>query len=208
MARAVYFMALDRIEEAVAEWRLIVRHGGGDRAAGTLVAILYKENRCREALEVTAFHYSTWAFNSNRKATLQAVEEIGPDASPFFRFWKHHSLTLCGNREEALEGLKSLRASEEELPSWLQTPLRLFLDEAEPVDILEEAGEYKHHLAAAHFYIALVLLAKGDRTQAENHFRQCVECNAFMGDRHQWAQGYLAQMIRDPGWPASLTESP
>jgi hypothetical protein len=69
------------------------------------------------------------------------------------------------------------------------------------LELLSAVKGSKYHECNAHFFIAMSLLADGDRAAAREHFTECVATGCFDFDASDWSRAFLARMNRDPGWP-------
>jgi hypothetical protein len=68
-------------------------------------------------------------------------------------------------------------------------------------DLLDASGNSRYHRCNAHFFIAMSLLAQGDKQGAREHFRRCVDTGVFDFDAYDWSRTFLARMAREPDWP-------
>jgi hypothetical protein len=59
-------------------------------------------------------------------------------------------------------------------------------------------------LCEAHFYIAISLLAQGERVRARQHFSESFKTHALTMLAHEWAWAFLGRMEADPNWPRWL----
>jgi len=203
-ARASYFTVLDRLEEAEAEWRVVLDLGGGFLAEDTYVAVLLRLQHFDKALEDEDFQCCVYALMDDREAALRAFDRVTAGAAPILQLWDRAIGKFCGQSALATPTWKALQNSTESQLWWIDRPLRLFLEEATPQEVLDEAGDVNQQVAHAHYSIARNYLVEGERKLAMQHCRACVECNAVTYDTHQWALVFLTHMERNPDWPASL----
>jgi tetratricopeptide (TPR) repeat protein len=68
-------------------------------------------------------------------------------------------------------------------------------------ELLGAAKDSQYHQCNAHFFIAMSLLADGDRAGARRHFQQCVRTRCFDFDACDWSRAFLDRMNQDPLWP-------
>jgi tRNA A-37 threonylcarbamoyl transferase component Bud32 len=71
-------------------------------------------------------------------------------------------------------------------------------------ELLAGSGDSRYHRCNAHFFIAMSLLAQGDKQGAREHFRRCVDTGAFDFDAYDWSRTFLARMARESDWPRWL----
>ncbi len=178
--------------------------GGGHEAAGYYVGVLLHLEGYEDVLEIPEYRFFGSIFRGNREESLEAADNISSEFPLFSRFWSQYTYAVCGDRERAIRGWTELQEGEDDLPFWIDWPLRLFLEQAKPEEILKEAGTSNQHLATAHLVVGMDYLANGQRADAERHFRQSVECNSVMWNTHHWAEAYLERIAGDENWPESL----
>lgn len=58
--------------------------------------------------------------------------------------------------------------------------------------------------ANAHYTIAMMSLAKGDRHGAYEHFRLATKTNVIGAFDYEWSSAYLQRMDANPNWPTWL----
>jgi hypothetical protein len=121
-------------------------------------------------------------------------------------FW-HTLLYLLGDKETAQAKYRAM-----ELPQALATVRqgsyeRLRAYNRGYIDdriLLNAVKHSKYHECSAHFFIAMSLLAEGNRTRAAEHFTKCVATGCFDFDASDWSRMFLARMNRDPNWPGRI----
>jgi len=62
----------------------------------------------------------------------------------------------------------------------------------------------KSHDCNARFFIAMSLLADGDRAGAREHFTKCVATGCLGFDASDWSRTFLARMNQEPRWPRGI----
>lgn len=70
-----------------------------------------------------------------------------------------------------------------------------------PDELLSAVEDSTYHECNAHFFIAMSLLAEGDRAGAREHFGKCISTGCFDFDASDWSRSFLARMDQDPNWP-------
>jgi len=71
--------------------------------------------------------------------------------------------------------------------------------------LLGAVKDSEYHRCNAHFFIAMSLLADGNRAAARDHFQKCVQTRCFDFDAYDWSRAFLDRMKQDPDWPRFLT---
>jgi hypothetical protein len=112
---------------------------------------------------------------------------------------------LMGARSDAISAARESRARAKQMVPWLYEWYGRVLDYdcglISEDELLAAAGRERLHQCEAHFYIALMHLADGDRTGAAEHFRACIRTRIFDYIEYGWSRAFLARMDQDPAWP-------
>lgn len=78
------------------------------------------------------------------------------------------------------------------------------IDESE---FLKQANVHGYATAIAHFNIAMLQLAEGEREEALKHFRMCVATRTIGSFDYELARAYVERMSADATWPRWLRKS-
>ncbi len=190
----------------------------------TLYALgLYREGRFEDALkalegldknDMGAFQQTTRMFilaelPEGDKRAMQAYRDLGryPGTAPLFQ---HTLLYLLGRKAEAVAAYRELQ-----LPNFLAEArdgsyaqlleYNCARGRMTAEELLSAGKGSEYHQCNAHFFIAMSLLADGNRAAARDHFQKCVQTRCFDFDAYDWSRMFLARMKQDPGWPRFLS---
>jgi tetratricopeptide (TPR) repeat protein len=185
----------------------------------TLYALaLYRRGRFEDALRVLdglakkdigAFQdimrmYISAELPEGRQKALQAYREAGGRYEGTSLLFQNTVLYLLGQKNTA-----AAKYREMEFPKALANVrqgsygklLEYNRGTIGALELLSAVKGSKYHECNAHFFIAMSLLADGDRAAAREHFTECVATGCFDFDASDWSRAFLARMNRDPGWP-------
>jgi tetratricopeptide (TPR) repeat protein len=103
-------------------------------------------------------------------------------------------LHLLGRKQEAMESMRGVtlkvRHRAAQHLAGLMTAEELI------------AGQtLRHFQCELHFFVAMNLLAGGDRVAARAHFEKSVAARVLWFLEYEWSRSFLAQLDRDPNWP-------
>jgi lipoprotein NlpI len=114
-------------------------------------------------------------------------------------------LFLLGRESEARAAARQIGDRYRQMPAWMlewyRYPLEYVCGQISSGYLLRAAGASRGHLCEAHFWIALDLLAVGERAPAAEHFRQSVATRVFDYFEYIMSRCFLAHLERDPAWP-------
>jgi serine/threonine protein kinase len=112
-------------------------------------------------------------------------------------------LLFLGKPEEARQAYLQVR--KEDLPPWYDGWWSKCLDynsgRISAETLLQEAGRARQKLSNAHLFIGLWRLSEGDRTAAQEQFRNCLAMRVFDSWEWPWIRAFLKRMDQDPQWP-------
>jgi tetratricopeptide (TPR) repeat protein len=125
----------------------------------------------------------------------------------------HHAvLYLLGRKREAAAAFDAMRRNPETLPRLRTASYRRLLDFncglLAADKLLDAAADSRYDRCNAEFFVAMSLLADGDRAAARRHFQRCVDLRVFDFDATDWSRTFLARMDRDPQWPRWIRQGP
>jgi hypothetical protein len=76
-----------------------------------------------------------------------------------------------------------------------------------PADELKgKAKDSRWDQCLAHYYVAMMKLADGDRDGAREHFDKVVKTRAFIWGPYDLSWVFLARLKKDPTWPPWIRE--
>jgi hypothetical protein len=179
--------------------------------------VLYRRGECKEALQVLeglnendkgAFQQTTRMFllaelPDGGKQAMEAYKEgEGRYQGTALLFW-HTLLCLLGDQETAKAKYQDMK-----IPQALATVRQRSYEkllaynrgEIDALALLNSVEDSKYHECNAYYFIAMSLLAGGDRDGARKHFAACVATGCFDFDASDWSRTFLARMNQDPNW--------
>jgi hypothetical protein len=121
--------------------------------------------------------------------------------------FQHALLCLLGRKKEAVEAYEYFRQrpDTEKLLGLRGDSYRQVLEYncglITADQLLAAVNNSKYHDCNAHFFIAMSLLADGNRAGARERFEACVATGCFDFDASDWSRTFLARMNQDPNWP-------
>ena len=181
---------------------VLYRRGQRDEALKRLDGL--KEND-KGAFQQTTRMFILAELPDGRKQAMDAYKEgEGRYQGTALLFW-HTLFYLLGDRETAKAKYRAM-----ELPQALATVRqgsygKLLAYNRGDIDdrrLLNDVKNSKYHECNSHFFIAMSLLADGDRDGARKHFEECVATGCFDFDASDWSRTFLARMKQDPNWPS------
>jgi serine/threonine protein kinase/tetratricopeptide (TPR) repeat protein len=136
-------------------------------------------------------------------AFQEAVDN--PGESRFFQLRPPLLLLLLGKKEEAVRASLQVRQKPAALPfrydDWYLNYLDYNCSLITEADLLKAAGRFRPKQCEAHFSIALHRLAEGDRAEAREQLRKCLQTHMFIFWDYAWARAFLKRLEKDPAWP-------
>jgi serine/threonine protein kinase len=120
----------------------------------------------------------------------------------------HTLLYRLGSKKEAVAAYKNVRLPEALASARSGSYAKLLAYNREAItakQLLDAGKDSAYHQCNAHFFIAMKLLADGDRVAARDHFSECVKTRCFDFDAYDWSRAFLARMNQDPHWPRFLS---
>jgi serine/threonine protein kinase len=110
---------------------------------------------------------------------------------------------LLGKKEEAVAANKEL--PQEWLYSLRSKPFRNCLSyntgKLSADGFIREAKDSRWDQCVAHYYVAMMKLAEGDREGAREHFDKVVKTRAFIWGPYDMSWVFLNRLEKDPTWP-------
>jgi hypothetical protein len=121
-------------------------------------------------------------------------------------------LRLFGHKEESEKLCLELSKKPERFPLWQCEGYRRLLDLAAgklSANQVQAATAYSRQtLCATHHYIALTMLAEGDRAKAREHLRESMATPAWNTLAYDMSWAFLGRMEADPSWPPWIPVKP
>jgi hypothetical protein len=68
-------------------------------------------------------------------------------------------------------------------------------------ELLRRAGRSQWDQCLAHYYIAMMKLAEGDRKGAKEHFDKAFKTRAWGWGAYDMSWVFLSRLEKDPNWP-------
>ncbi|MCY2986811.1 MAG: protein kinase [Planctomycetota bacterium] len=201
-----------------------------DRARGkvrsawpaTLYAlVLYRRGKCQEALQVLdglaqddlgAFQdimrmYLLPELPEGYQKAVRAYQDARGRYEGTSLLFQHTVLYLLGQKKEAAAKYREMQLPKVLADARGGSYAKLLEynrgrgSSIDAVELLNAVKDSKYHECNAHFFIAMSLLADGDRTGARKHFAGCVATGCFDFDASDWSRTFLVRMHEDPNWP-------
>jgi tetratricopeptide (TPR) repeat protein len=182
--------------------------------------ILYRLGRFQDALQIldrigpqagaisdveVARAYILAELPAGQSKALAAYEAaVKASSSVFVPYWPNTVLRLLGRKQQAIEACRNARKQDERVPwrrEWNRKVLEYQCGDLTAEQLLQ-AAPLRGDQCEAHFYIAMTLLAEGDRQGARSHFQKSVDTGVVDFFERNWSRGFLSCMQSDPGWPA------
>lgn len=125
--------------------------------------------------------------------------------SSMFMLWHQTVLWLLGDERAALDTCQNLDDWFARLPDWALKWYQFLLDfgcnRITEETLLAAAGNSHWRQCEANYFIAVRLLADGDRAGAIEHFRRSVGTGVFQFFEYNWSKRFLDRMEEDASWP-------
>ncbi len=215
--RAYYFDQIGELDKSITEWQMI-----RDKTIGFLIMALCRAGRFEEALlECDQYEPGKMTGTSDfchsfALATFcSSAEELIED----FDFetiltWNRNSArrstfilwALAGELDRAAQEVRKL-GIEESTPRHSHNMFKFVCEEITAAEYLDNSQQSHEELARAHLIIGVNRLSRGDRGQAREHFQQVAGYHLNYEFHTAIARALLAQLDRDPQWPAWIPES-
>jgi len=215
--RAKFFDYQEEIDLSIVEYQQIRKH-----RIMFLVISLFQQGRFDEALALCNERNKRYP-NSRWTGFLTALTQLATDKSPnmavaaYFKdltgfldpsidlLFSNTLLCLSGNIEEARLASVRIRDAHRESGAqapWFEVLLEFCCGNLSPNDLLEQARTSRSKQIEGNFVIAITELAQGHRQAARMHFLRCAELRTFNQLHDAISRAILAQMDRNPNWPA------
>jgi hypothetical protein len=142
----------------------------------------------------------------------ELVADLVNSASPLTRRHALSALCLVSNPDEIRNHARTANAS---ISANAYRPgdlfngtacLRFLAGQETEEELLNDAGEHGYAQANAHFTIAMMRLAAGNRDGAHEHFRKCADTHTIGSIDHELGRAYLARMDADSTWPSWIQD--
>jgi tetratricopeptide (TPR) repeat protein len=147
--------------------------------------------------------------DGNPARALAAYKDLAAlDLSEPYRLDALMILRLLGHKTESSELARKLSKTPERLPAVRHASYRRLLDymtgNLSAEQLLSASAASRMDLCFGHCYIAITLLAEGDRFGARDHFRAAVKTHACWPYHYHLSWAVLGRMEEDPDWPRWL----
>jgi lipoprotein NlpI len=119
---------------------------------------------------------------------------------------------FLGQRQDAITAAREIHEHPERLAPtrkvWRRRHVEYWAGLLSEDELLDAAKGSNGNLCEAHFSIALMRLAEGERKAAYEHFRQCLATRVFYFFEYIWSRAFLTRMEKDPTWPPWIPMKP
>jgi tetratricopeptide (TPR) repeat protein len=218
LIRYRYLEYIGRDDDAWAEMRAAVGKVKSSWPATFCALGLYRRGRCEEALQVLdgIDPHDVGAFQDTMRVCILAELPAGDQQAmraytgALGRYqgtsllFQHAVLYLLGRPSEAATAYRTVQLP----PSLAKLRRGSFAKLLEfnrgsisADELLRAVPDSKYHQCNAHFFIAMSLLAEGDRAGAREHFARCLATRCFDFDASDWSRTFVTRMDQDASWP-------
>ena len=147
--------------------------------------------------------------DGNPARALAAYKDLAAlDLSEPYRLDGLMILRLLGHKNESSEFARKLSKTPDRLPAVRHPSYRRLLDymtgNLSAEQLLSASAASRTDLCFGHCYVAITLLAEGDRVGARDHFRAAVKTHAYWPYHYHLSWALLGRMEQDPDWPRWL----
>jgi tetratricopeptide (TPR) repeat protein len=121
-------------------------------------------------------------------------------------------LCLLGKKGDAIAANQALLERPELFYTLRREPLlrclRYNAGELSEDDLVRGAGRSRWDQCLAHYYIAMMKLAEGDRNGAQEHFDKAIKTRAFLWGVYDMSWVFRARLAKDANWPPWISQGP
>jgi serine/threonine protein kinase len=229
--RWLYFREVGREEEVLEELRRASERTDHVYVAFCYALTLYRRGQRGDFEEALRVLEKKGKYNDRLLPFVLAEHDYHPakrdwqararKASEDFAAWaqdgsavKYTQAVLCllGEKGDAVEASKALLKRPERLHTLRREPvlrcLRYNAGDLPEDDLIQGAEGSRWDQCLAHYYVAMMKLAEGDRDGAREHFAKVVETRAFIWGPYDLSWVFLARLAKDPTWPKWIPEGP
>jgi tetratricopeptide (TPR) repeat protein len=220
--RAYYFDYVGDDGQAIEAWRAMTDH-----IIGYLVLALYRSGEFQEAItlcEQRMAKYPHGRFSEFLRAfalaaSVKTPKEVlaafsHPVPEPldprYEHCFKYTIYCLAGDLESAKKFSHVLRRSTPTMPDsderWRKA-LDYTCGELSEQELLEQLAMSRMELSKGQFIVGITHLAAGNRERARRHFRASRDLKVVASLQEHLSRALLAQLDRDPTWPAWIPAS-
>jgi serine/threonine protein kinase len=144
----------------------------------------------------------------------KASEDFAATAQDGLAVMNAQTVVLCllGKKGAAVEASKALLKRQDLFYTLRREPILRSVcynaGELSADELLGRAGRSRWDQCLAHYYIAMMKLAEGDRNGAKEHFDKAVKTRAWGWGEYDLSWVFLSRLEKDPTWPPWIPERP
>jgi tetratricopeptide (TPR) repeat protein len=225
--RWLYFREVDREEEVLKELRRASKETDHVYVTFCCALTLYRRGDLKEALGVLERRSGTYTDRlkpfvlaeldyPNRRhdwqaRALKAAKDYTARTQDGAAVMDCQTvLCLLGRKGDAVKASKELLGQPERFYSLRREPilrcLRYNAGELTEDELVRSAGRSRWDQCLAHYSVAMMKLAEGDREGAKEHFEKVVKTRATGWGVYDMSCVFLARLDNDPTWPPWIPE--